>query len=68
ALMRFDIDRLSDINLLDRINEELLSSLVDVKSAVKDWPTMKNKVSEFIGESEKIAHLKDYAEHQENLD
>jgi glutamate dehydrogenase len=68
ALMRFEIDRLSDINLLDEIKEELLSSLVDVKKAVKDWPTMKSKLSEIIGESEKIAHLKDNAEHQENLD
>ncbi|MBJ7536905.1 NAD-glutamate dehydrogenase [Marinomonas transparens] len=68
ALMRFEIDRLSDINLLDEIKEELLKSLVDVKITVNDWPIMEEKLSAIISESEKIAHLKGNEEHQENLD
>lgn len=68
ALMRFEIDRLSDINLLDEIKEELLNSLVDVKKTVADWPTMKAKLSDIISESEQLAHLKKNEEHQEILD
>jgi glutamate dehydrogenase len=58
ALMRFEIDRLSDINLLDDIKEELLKSLVDVNKTVADWPKMKTRLSEIIRESEQLVHLK----------
>ncbi|MFQ3186407.1 MAG: glutamate dehydrogenase [Marinomonas primoryensis] len=68
ALMRFEIDRLSDINLLDNIKEELLKSLVDVNKTVADWPKMKTRLSEIISESEQLAHLKGNEEHQEILD
>lgn len=68
ALMRFEIDRLSDINLLDEIKDELLASLADVKKTVADWSQMKNKLDEAITASEKITHLKDKDNHQENLD
>ncbi|MGO3344868.1 MAG: NAD-glutamate dehydrogenase [Marinomonas sp.] len=68
ALMRFEIDRLSDINLLDNIKEELLISLSDVKKAVGDWPTMKSTLSDIIKESEQVAHLKNNVEHQENIE
>jgi len=39
ALMRFEIDRLSDVNLLENIKKELLNSLKDVKKTVADCPT-----------------------------
>jgi glutamate dehydrogenase len=68
ALMRFEIDRLSDINLLDEIKEELLISLADVNKTVADWPAMKTKLSDIISESEQLAHLKGNEEHQEILD
>ncbi|SBS32435.1 NAD-specific glutamate dehydrogenase [Marinomonas spartinae] len=68
ALMRFEIDRLSDTNLLDDIKEELLNSLADVKKTVEDWSLMQKKLNEAIAESEKISHLKDKDNHQENLD
>lgn len=68
ALMRFEIDRLSDINLLDEIKEELLKSLIDVNKTVADWPAMRSKLSEIISESEQLEHLKDNEEHQEILD
>ena len=68
ALMRFEIDRLSDTNLLDDIKEELLNSLADVKKTVEDWSIMQKRLNEAIAESEKISHLKDKDNHQENLD
>ncbi|TYL48586.1 NAD-glutamate dehydrogenase [Marinomonas sp. IMCC 4694] len=68
ALMRFEIDRLSDLNLLEKIKEQLLTSLADVKKTVEDWPTMKAKLSDIIGESEQLVHLKDSEHHQETLD
>lgn len=68
ALMRFEIDRQSDTNILDRIKEELLNNLQDVKKTVEDWPKMQDQFSHIIQETEQLTHLKDQAEHQENLD
>ncbi|MBR7889458.1 NAD-glutamate dehydrogenase [Marinomonas sp. A79] len=68
AMMRFEIDRLSDINLLEQIKEELLNSLVDIKKTVSDWPAMKTKLGDIINESEKLPHLKGNEQHQETLD
>ncbi len=68
ALMRFEIDRLSDINVLDAIKDELLHCLVDVDKVVSDWSSMHSKINEIISESEKLTHLKNNEEHQENLD
>ncbi|MGJ8647901.1 MAG: NAD-glutamate dehydrogenase [Marinomonas colpomeniae] len=68
ALMRFEIDRLSDLNLLDEIKAELLKSLLDVKKTVADWPAMKTKINSIITESEQLPHLKNNEEHQETLD
>ena len=68
ALMRFEIDRLSDVNLLENIKKELLNSLKDVKKTVADWPTMKSKLNSIIEESAQLDHLKGNEEHQEILD
>lgn len=67
SLMRFEIDHISDVNVLDNIKEALLTSLEDVKKAVSDWPEMKKQLKSIISESEKISHLKKNEEHQETL-
>ncbi|MCB5160945.1 NAD-glutamate dehydrogenase [Marinomonas algarum] len=68
ALMRFEIDRLSDLTLLENIKEELLVSLVDIKKTVADWPAMKDTLNNIINESKKLPHLKDNEHHKETLD
>ncbi|MEP0071630.1 MAG: NAD-glutamate dehydrogenase [Marinomonas sp.] len=68
SLMRFEIGRLSDTNILDQIKDELAKTFSDITKAVNDWPPMQTKLNDIITESEGIAHLKDNAEHQENLD
>ncbi|AEF55763.1 NAD-glutamate dehydrogenase [Marinomonas posidonica] len=68
ALIRFEIDRLSDANLLDQIKDEIIKSLADVSKTVTDWPQMKAHMNEVIRESEQLPHLKGNKEHQEILD
>lgn len=68
SLMRFEIDHLSDVNQMESIKNELLKSLGDIVTTVADWPAMKNKLDDIVSESEKLAHLKNSEEHQENLD
>ncbi|GAB3489230.1 NAD-glutamate dehydrogenase [Marinomonas epiphytica] len=68
ALMRFEIDHLSDFSQMEAIKDALLASLEDVSKTVSDWPSMKDKLDGIIKESEQLAHLKDNKEHQENLD
>ncbi|MEC8483945.1 MAG: NAD-glutamate dehydrogenase, partial [Pseudomonadota bacterium] len=67
ALIRFEIDRISDLSKMDEIKNALLETLEDVKQCVSDWPAMKTKLAEVIKASEQVAHLKDNDEHQENL-
>jgi glutamate dehydrogenase len=67
SLMRFEIGRLSDMTILEQIKEELLKTFNDITKAVNDWSPMQTKFNEIIAESTNIAHLKDNAEHQENL-
>lgn len=67
ALIRFEIDRISDLAKMEEIKEGLLDTLSDVKQSVEDWPTMKEKLAEVIKASEQVEHLKDNEQHQENL-
>ncbi|MCZ2721515.1 NAD-glutamate dehydrogenase [Marinomonas sp. 15G1-11] len=68
ALIRFEIDRLSDLSKFDEIKAELVKTLVDVKQTVKDWPAMQNNLLNIIKESEQVKHLSKNEEHKENLD
>ena len=67
AVIRFKIDRISDLAQMEAIRESLLDTIVDVRQTVEDWPKMKAKLSEAIKDCEKITHLKDNESHQENL-
>ncbi|MFT2112042.1 NAD-glutamate dehydrogenase [Marinomonas sp. 2405UD68-3] len=68
ALIRFEIDRISDMSIFDQIKAELIKTLADVKQTVEDWPAMNNKLLNIIKESEQAKHLKNDEGHKENLD
>ncbi|MFP8967328.1 NAD-glutamate dehydrogenase [Pokkaliibacter sp. CJK22405] len=48
AIMRFEIDRQSEPEVLERIVEEVRQVIYDVRVAVEDWPSMRSKMSEII--------------------
>ncbi len=67
ALIRFEIDRISDLSKMDAIKDALIDTMGDVKHCVEDWPTMKARLADIIKDSENVAHLKDDETHAENL-
>ncbi|TDP00519.1 NAD-glutamate dehydrogenase [Marinomonas balearica] len=68
ALIRFEVDHLSDINVMEQIKQELLSTLDDVANSVQDWSGMKAKLNDIINESSSLEHLQNDPTHLENLD
>ncbi len=48
AVMRFEIDRQSETQVLDQLKSDLYRVLDDVRMTVEDWPSMRGKMEEVI--------------------
>ncbi|PPC76527.1 NAD-glutamate dehydrogenase [Pokkaliibacter plantistimulans] len=48
AVMRFEIDRQSEPDVLERIVQEVRQVVYDVRVAVEDWPSMRDKLADVV--------------------
>lgn len=67
AAIYIEIDRQSDLKVLDNIETELKQVLMDVRTIVDDWPIMRNKALRVLEELEKTAPPIDKAEIEESI-
>lgn len=67
AAIYIEIDRQSDLAVLQNVVEELKKVLINVKTAVADWPQMREKAISLVSDLEKNAVFVDKTETEESI-